>query len=77
MYDNKEEVTNNDYVIENEELFNKLNDERKKNVILEDNIRTMRKNFKLEVDKIKNEKNELKNEIINMEQYQIKEKNKK
>jgi len=36
--------------IENNELFNKLEEERKKNSLLEETLRSMRKKFKDEID---------------------------
>lgn len=46
--------------VENNELFNKLEEERKKNSLLEETLRSMRKKFKDEIDSLNVKNTELK-----------------
>lgn len=46
--------------IENNDLFNKLEEERKKNSLLEETLRSMRKKFKDEIDALNVKNNEQK-----------------
>lgn len=46
--------------VENNELFNKLEEERKKNSLLEETLRSMRKKFKDEIDALNVKNTELK-----------------
>jgi len=65
--DEVNEETEDGLANENTNLFYKLEDERKKNNLLEETIRSMRKKYKDEIDQIKVENSDLKHNLNSLE----------